>query len=157
MTSSKRDARGRFRQGSSGNLEGRPRKQRSNPPIHPRQVRTDFFEAAHHPITIKIDGQRREVTRIRALFEVEFAEALKGDSPSRRRLLDHYIRFSAEHDDAQVELMELLLEGEKRQMETEDRGGSPFDSLLQRCEQDREYRESGFTHRAEEPRDGEEG
>lgn len=100
----------RFKPGQSGNDRGRPRRQR---PVHLRQVRTDFFSAAHQLVTIKLDGQTRRITRIQALFEVEFAHALKGHSPSRKRLLDMYVAFSAEHEKWQMHFAELMLNADK--------------------------------------------
>lgn len=107
----KRASRGTFAPGSTGNPNGRPRRQR--PPIHDRQVRTDFFDAAHQEITITENGVRRKMTRIRALFDLEFAEALKGHSPSRKHLLTLYRLFSAAEEKQQAYFMEMMLRAEE--------------------------------------------
>jgi hypothetical protein len=112
-TKAKRDSKGRFDTGVSENPHSRP--VRGAPPIHRRQVRTEFFTAAHEMITIIIDGKRRRMTRIHALFELEMAEALNGKSKTaRKRLIDLYSKLSAEHEDTQVAMMEALLQDEAR-------------------------------------------
>lgn len=106
-----RTPRGTFAPGSSGNPNGRPHRRR--PPIHDRQVRTDFFDAAHQEITIAENGVRRKMTRIRALFDLEFAEALKGHSASRKHLLTLYRLFSAAEEKQQAYFMEMILRAEE--------------------------------------------
>lgn len=139
MGKPKRDAKGRLLPGHTANRQGRPPKVRAAaPPIHRRQVRIDFFDAAHQMISITVEGRPQQVTRIRALFEVEFARALSGHSMSRKRLLDMYMRLSAEQEDVQAQLMELLLRGEAVAMERDGRTGSPVDSLFEKVQQDEE-------------------
>jgi hypothetical protein len=146
MSATKRNRRGQYVEGKSGNERGRPTDASRRPPIHRRQVRTDFFEAAYELITITVEGKRKKVTRIRALFELEFADALSGrNKMSRKRLIDLYIRLSAEQEDTQAEIMRVLLENEAAELRKAGKDISPVDSLFEKMKQD-ERRRASFEH-----------
>ena len=77
----------RFRQGRSGNPNGRPR--------HARNLLTDLHEELQQRITVREGGTERRISRQRAVVKRLLEKALKGELGAVTRLFDLVLRHEA--------------------------------------------------------------
>ncbi|MGT2504172.1 DUF5681 domain-containing protein [Bradyrhizobium guangxiense] len=108
----KRNPKGQFAKGTSGNLNGRPRKQPH--PICDAQVRRDFFDAAEMPVAIVV-GNKREFVPARVAIDRQLvAKAVSGDMRAICEYNKRKDRFTLEHVELQLKNLEAILAAEDR-------------------------------------------
>ncbi|SCB43330.1 hypothetical protein GA0061099_1007252 [Bradyrhizobium yuanmingense] len=107
-----RNLKGQFAKGTSGNLNGRPRKQPH--PICDDQVRRDFFEADETLVPIVI-GNRREMVPARVAIDKQLIfKAVSGDPRAMAQYYKRKDRFIVEYVNRQLENLRLIAESEDR-------------------------------------------
>lgn len=92
MENTDRDEQGRFPKGKSGNLRGRPRKDRS--------VSSAILKAATATVTATEGGKRRKIRKLDATAAQLANKGASGDLRAGKLLLDMTARAEAERDAA---------------------------------------------------------
>lgn len=80
----KRDARGRYRPGSTGNPRGRPKQPKLNPP---HDFSTLLFELCNREIAVNDNGKRAKVRVYELLMRRIIQDIVNGDAIDRVRIL----------------------------------------------------------------------
>ncbi|WP_375161671.1 DUF5681 domain-containing protein [Bradyrhizobium sp. RDT46] len=107
-----RNLKGQFEKGTSGNLNGRPRKQPH--PISDDQVRRDFFDAAEMPVAMVV-GNKREFVPARVAIDRQLvAKAVSGDMRAICEYNKRKDRFTLEHVELQLKNLEAIFAAEDR-------------------------------------------
>ncbi|WP_028134739.1 DUF5681 domain-containing protein [Bradyrhizobium japonicum] len=107
-----RNLKGQFAKGTSGNLNGRPRKQPH--PISDDQVRRDFFDAAEMPVAIVV-GNKREFVPARVAIDRQLVvKAVSGDMRAICEYNKRKDRFTLEHVELQLKNLEAIFAAEDR-------------------------------------------
>jgi hypothetical protein len=80
-----------FKRGQSGNKKGRPKSQKN--------LKTELLEEMSEPITVREDGKRRTISKIRAVIKGQIAKAIKGDTKAAKFLTDMASRLIPQDDE----------------------------------------------------------
>lgn len=101
----KRNPKGQYPKGTSGNPRGRPRKRPH--PISDDQVRRDFFDAAEMEVPI-IVGNKREMIPARVAIDKQLViKAVSGDMRAICEYSKRRERYTLEHVQQQLKSLEL--------------------------------------------------
>jgi hypothetical protein len=104
----KRNPMGQFAKGTSGNLNGCPRKQPH--PICDDQVRRDFFEADEMLVPIVI-GNKREMVPARVMIDRQLiSKAASGDPRAMAQYYKRKDRLVFEYVNQQLEILRVIVE-----------------------------------------------
>ncbi|MCK1362199.1 DUF5681 domain-containing protein [Bradyrhizobium sp. 199] len=108
----KRNRKGQYEKGTTGNPKGRPRKQPH--PVSDDQVRRDFFEAAEMLVPIVV-GNKREMIPARVAIDKQLViKAVSGDARARDLYYKRKDRFTLEHVKQQLDNLRVIVEAEDR-------------------------------------------
>ncbi len=76
----------RFEKGQSGNLKGRPKIDRV------RDIGSVLESIGQESVSITQDGKPKQTTKLEAMIRRQIAEALKGDTPAARSILQRALK-----------------------------------------------------------------
>jgi hypothetical protein len=83
---------GRFRKGESGNQKGRPKGHKN--------LKTELLEELAERIQIREDGERRQISKQRAIIKQLVAKAIKGDPKAASAIFQFVQRLVGEQEPA---------------------------------------------------------
>lgn len=78
-----------FKKGKSGNLSGRRKRPREQPPLDPKKI---LIAELKSPITIKENGKKKKITAMEAIWKSIIAGTLKGDKTARKYVMDFMMK-----------------------------------------------------------------
>jgi hypothetical protein len=127
----KRNPKGRFEKGTSGNPLGRPmRAKRRNTP---EQARGDFLELMGRPVKIVEGGKQTTVTASQALDRKQLALALAGSRISIQQIKAREAAYAKEIFAELTDLHEQVVTGEKIIRENPDDVTDEYVELIRQC------------------------
>ena len=108
-----RDNKGRFT--DCGNLKGRPKALKYTPPpiIAHSVERDDFLEVDNSPITITENGNRKQISVRKAIYQKLAYSAASGDTRAAVEWNKMRTRYVGEYVDDQLRTLEEILKREK--------------------------------------------
>jgi hypothetical protein len=107
-----RDSNGRYPKGFSGNLNGRPSKEKRA--FTERQLRVDMLMAMEEELGVPIAGKHKKIPIILVVYKQLLIKAARGDVRCMFKAIDLRDQLISEMSKERSELRQLVLKTEKR-------------------------------------------